>query len=262
MNSHDGGVRVQLIGGPTVLIELAGLRLLTDPTFSPPGPQRTGAAVLTKLTGPAVDPAALGEIDAVLLSHDQHVDNLDPAGREYIATVPRVIATPDAAARLGENALAVEPWHHVQLERTGRAPVIVTGVPAHHGPDGTEASSGQVIGFVLAGEDIPTVYVSGDNASLRVVEEVAHHLGPIDVAVLFAGAARTPRIDAYVSLTSDQTARAAQMLDAHAVIPAHMEGWAHFTQGPETFRPAFERAGTADKLVLLCPGESQTWRSR
>jgi hypothetical protein len=46
-----------------------------------------------------------------------------------------------------------------------------------------------VTGFVLSGEGLPTVYVSGDNASLDVVRTIAGRVGPVDVAVLFAGGA-------------------------------------------------------------------------
>jgi len=111
---------------------------------------------------------------------------------------------------------------------------------------------------VLSGEGLPTVYVSGDNASLGVVLAVAEHLGPVDVALLFAGAARTPLLDAYLTLTSDQAARAARILDARVVIPVHTEGWEHFTQGPETIAPAFARHGAGRQLRLLAPGESTT----
>lgn len=255
MNEPSSTVTVTLIGGPTALIEVGGLRLLTDPTFSLPGPQSSGTATLVKLTGPALTPEQVEPLDAVLLSHDQHSDNLDAAGRDLLPTVPAVLTTTDGAGRLGGNSIAVEPWHHVSLERPGKVPLTVTAVPAHHGPDGTEASSGQVIGFVLSADDIPTIYVSGDNASLRVVEDVAHHLGPIEIAVLFAGAARTPRIDAYVTLTSDQVVDAARILDARAVIPIHTEGWAPLTESPAAIVAAFERAGLSDRLRLPVLGQ-------
>jgi hypothetical protein len=96
-------VRVHLIGGPTAIVEIGGLRLLTDPTFSGPGPQESGSAVLTKLTGPALRFDDLGVIDAVLLSHDQHGDNLDDAGRQILPRVPTVISTLAASQRLGDN---------------------------------------------------------------------------------------------------------------------------------------------------------------
>ena len=75
------------IGGPTVLFEIAGWRLLTDPTFDPPGTASYAfgwGTSSTKLSGPAFAPADLGPIDAVLLTHDHHADNLDDLGRELL----------------------------------------------------------------------------------------------------------------------------------------------------------------------------------
>ena len=78
-------LRLTHIGGPTVLIELCGLRILTDPTFDPPGGEyRTASYTLHKLRGPAVDVGDIGPIDAVLLSHDHHFDNLDASGRRLL----------------------------------------------------------------------------------------------------------------------------------------------------------------------------------
>ena len=80
------GIRITHVGGPTVLIEVGGWRLLTDPTFDPPGRRyRFGWGTTSrKLTGPALSAADLGPIDAVLLSHDHHDDNLDDAGRALL----------------------------------------------------------------------------------------------------------------------------------------------------------------------------------
>src|SRR4051794_15171768 len=74
---------LRLVGGPTALISYGGLRLLTDPTFDPPGdyPRPGTEIVLHKLTGPALPLEELGPIEAVLISHDHHSDNLDRAGR-------------------------------------------------------------------------------------------------------------------------------------------------------------------------------------
>ena len=85
--------RFTLIGGPTVLIEYSGFRLLTDPTFDEPGEYKLPQVTLTKTTRPALSLADIEPVDAVLLSHDQHADNLDDAGREFLSKVPRVFTT-------------------------------------------------------------------------------------------------------------------------------------------------------------------------
>lgn len=255
MTDTASGLTVRLIGGPTALIELGGLRLLTDPTFDQPQEYPR----LRKLAPPAVSADEVGAIDAVLLSHDQHKDNLDDAGRDYLDSVPLVLTTPDAAGRLGGRSDGLAPWAHTDVARPDGGWLRVTGVPARHGPEGCEPVTGQVTGFVLSGDGLPTVYVSGDNASLDVVRDIASRLGPFDAAVLFAGAARTSLFDgAPLTLTSELAAEATKVLGVADVVPVHFEGWAHFSQGAGTLRTAFAAAGLTPRLHLLAPGESIT----
>jgi hypothetical protein len=128
-----------LVGGPTAVFEYAALRWLTDPAFSPPGEYEGG---LVKLTGPAIAPDAVGAVDVVLLSHDHHADNLDPAGRAFLPRAGRVLTTAAGAERLGGNATGLEPWSSVQAESGARQAVTITAVPVQHGPVGTTTSPG------------------------------------------------------------------------------------------------------------------------
>jgi L-ascorbate metabolism protein UlaG (beta-lactamase superfamily) len=139
-------VKLTLVGGPTAVLEYAGLTWLTDPALSPPGEYAGG---LVKTTGPAIELEALPPIDVVLLSHEHHSDNLDPAGREFLPRAGRVLTTVQGAERLGGNATGLDPWSSVEVERPGGTPMTVTAVPAQHGPDGTDHITGPVIGFVL-----------------------------------------------------------------------------------------------------------------
>ncbi|GAB2831241.1 MBL fold metallo-hydrolase [Actinocorallia aurea] len=245
-------VPVQVFGGPTALIEYGGLRLVTDPTFDEPGDYPLGPGlVLTKLEPPTAGPDALGRVDAVLLSHDQHPDNLDHAGRRFLDRVPLVLTTPTGAARLGGDVRGLVPWEEVVLDRPEGGSVTVTAVPALHGPEGAGALeiSGEVTGFVLTGEGLPVVYVSGDNASLDLVRQIARRVGPVDTAVLFAGAARTPFFDGRpVTLDSASAAEAARILAARRVVPVHLTGWSHFTEDHTILTRAFTTAGLSHLL--------------
>src|SRR4051812_50189120 len=94
--------RLTHIGGPAVLIEVGGWRLLTDPTFDPPGGSYrfgwgTGSV---KLAGPAIPADEIGPIDAVLLTPEHHEDNLDPAGRAPPPGAGTVVTTVSRAGRL------------------------------------------------------------------------------------------------------------------------------------------------------------------
>ncbi len=241
------------LGGPTAILDFAGLRLLTDPTFDEPGDYDLGRGYsLTKTAGPAIDPDDIGPIDVVLLSHDQHPDNLDTRGRAFLARVPRVLTTVSGAARLGGNATPLPHWAHVEVPRPDGGTLRITGVPAQHGPDGTDHLTGEVTGFVLSGDGLPTVYVSGDNASLDVVRAIAARIGRVDIAVLCAGAAQTPLLgEAHLTLTGRGAADAARILGARRVLPVHVDSWAHFSEGIEPLRHAFADAGIADRLVLV-----------
>ena len=131
--------------------------------------------------------------------------------------------------------------------------ITVTGVPAIHGPgarEEVEPLTGQVVGFVLTGEDLPTVYVSGDNASLDAVKEIAERFAPVDTAILFAGAPSIPVLfdGVPIVLDSTQAAEAASILGARRVVPVHYEGWAHFTEGRDELVAAFKTANQSDLL--------------
>lgn len=71
------------IGGSTVVIDYGRTRFVTDPTFDPP----TDFGTMRKTESPSVGWSDLGDVDYVLLSHEPHLDNFDPAGRAHAATV-------------------------------------------------------------------------------------------------------------------------------------------------------------------------------
>lgn len=91
------------------------------------------------------------------------------------------------------------------------------------------------------------------------MQDIAQRIGTIDVALLFAGAARTSLFDgAPLTLTSADAADATRLLAARWVVPLHVQGWSHFSEGPDDIQVAFETAGVSDRLRSLTPGESAT----
>lgn len=245
---------VRTFGGPTALFEYGGLRFLTDPTFDGPGDYPApGGPTLVKTAPSTATLADADPVDVVLLSHDEHADNLDTSGRALLADAPLTLTTPGGGERLGGKAKGLADWETVELERPGGGTITVTGVPAIHGPgarEEVEPLAGQVVGFVLTGEGLPTVYVSGDNASLDAVKEIAERFAPIDTALLFAGAPRFPMVfdGNLIVLDSAQAAEAARILDARRVVPVHHDSWAHFTEGRDDLKAAFAAAGLTDRL--------------
>jgi L-ascorbate metabolism protein UlaG (beta-lactamase superfamily) len=234
---------VTYVGGPTALLEYAGLRILLDPTFDPPQVYASDGEALTKTAGPGIALDDIAPVDLVLLSHHEHEDNLDTAGAELVSRTP-TLSTAKAGIDLGKPVIGLDCW---ETHRVGR--VTVTAAPALHGPPGAERLVGPVIGFLLEAPDEPTVYVSGDNASLELVQQIADRFPDIGVAILNAGAARVPSIDAALTLTSSDAVRAAQILGGPTVVGLHTEDWKHFSETRADLENAF--AGTG--LLLDTP---------
>jgi L-ascorbate metabolism protein UlaG (beta-lactamase superfamily) len=245
-------LRITLIGGPTALIEIDGFRLLTDPTFDGPGAYQLPHVRLGKLTPPAVSAEAVGKIDAVLLSHDQHADNLDHGGRDFLGRADRVLTTVAGAGRLGGHAEGLAPWQATELTGKDGRSLTVTATPARHGPAGIEPLSGDVIGFVVTSNDSSPIYISGDTVWYDGVAEVARRF-KAGVVLPFAGAAQT-RGPFHLTMDTNDTVETARAFPDAVIVPLHTDGWAHFRQSSNDLRATFDTLGFGPRLKLLEPG--------
>jgi L-ascorbate metabolism protein UlaG (beta-lactamase superfamily) len=254
---YSSGMRLTYVGGPTALIEWDGVRLLTDPTFDPAGETYVlPAYTLAKTQDPAVSGDGLGRIDAVLLSHDHHFDNLDRSGRDSLGRAARVLTTKAGAERLGGNASGLEPWETVSLEQPGGGGLMVTATPARHGP--AHADRGPVIGFALQrpADRRTAVYVSGDTVWFDGVREVADRFD-VRVAVLFLGAAKLQAVgDWPLTFTADEAVTVARHMPNAVIVPLHYEGWKHFSESRADIERAFHEAALDDRLVWAPRGQA------
>ncbi len=241
------------IGTATLLIEIGDLRLLTDPTFDPPGAHYgfgfgTGS---DKLVGPAIAADRLGRIDAVLLSHDQHGDNLDDTGRALLPGWGQILTTRGGARRLGGTAIGLAPWETQELA----GQIRVTATPARHGPPGSLPVAGPVIGFLLEWDGPASpLYISGDTVYFHGTAEVARRYRP-KVAVLHIGGASfgiTGPIR--YTMNGPEAARLATELGAATVVPIHYDGWTHFHETRAATESAFADAGLTGRVRWLTPG--------
>lgn len=254
MTSPSGDLTLTLIGGPTVLIEIDGLRLVTDPTFDPPRLYQTAPVHFEKTVGPAIEAEAVLPLDAVLLSHDQHLDNLDHAGRALLPRAGTVFTTQAGATRLGgANVRALAPFETTTLEVPGKGKLFVTAAPARHGPPGIEPISGDVVGFLL-GRDAPgdLLYVTGDTVFYAGVAEVARRFAP-RVVIVFAGSAE-PRGRFHMTMDANDALETANAFPDATLVAAHTDGWVHFKESAAELAAAFATLGIADRLVTLEPG--------
>jgi L-ascorbate metabolism protein UlaG (beta-lactamase superfamily) len=238
-------IRVTHIGGPTALIEVDGWRLLTDPTFDPPGQRYhfgwgTGSR---KLAGPAIAASDLLPIDTILLTHDHHADNLDPAGRALLPEAGVVITTASGSKRLGGATRGLEPWQNTRLEAPGRPSIDITATPCRHGPPLSHPLTGDVIGFALRwdGQEHGVLWISGDTVLYDGVREVARL--KINTAILHLGGVQFPVTGPVrYTMTAKDAVELCGLIHPRTAIPIHYEGWKHFRQGREAIESEFARA--------------------
>lgn len=244
MGRDARGVTVTHVGGPTALVEVGGWRALTDPTFDPAGGHYDfgWGTSSDKVVGPARSAAELGPLDLVLLTHDQHGDNLDTTGRALLPTVPTVLTTRTAATRLGvSGARGLRPGATYVLEAPGREPLEVTATPARHGPPLSRPIVGEVVGFLLhcAGT---TVWITGDTVGHRRLRRAVRDV-QVDVMVVHVGGVQF-RLTGPVRYTLTGS-RAVDLIGAvrpGVAVPVHYEGWSHFADGRAGLTRALDAA--------------------
>lgn len=253
-NDNPGPLQVTYLGGPTIIIEIGGFRLMTDPTLDPEGTSFVLSEKMTetKLSGPASLPGK--PIDVVLLSHDQHFDNLDGRGRAFLEEVGATLTTKAGAGRLKGKSIGLDPGEHRTYSIPGGDQIKITATPARHGPAGIEKLTGDVIGFHLAvtGQRSFELYVTGDTVYYNGIEQLAKRINPSYVFI-FAGAAR-PRGPFNLTMSTNDAIDTAHVFPNATMIPLHSEGWSHYTENNANLAEAFRILGINDRLQILEPG--------
>jgi L-ascorbate metabolism protein UlaG (beta-lactamase superfamily) len=198
-----GGARIAYLGHATLLIELDGVRILTDPVLG-------GRLGPLRRHGPTPDPGAVGDLDAFLISH-AHPDHFDPASLRQLAAPARVVVP------LGLGAAAAGLAGHVTELAVGGSvevgSVRVTAVPALHWRWPLRPRA-HVIGYLIEGST--GLYFAGDT---RFFPSMAALAGRVDVALLPVGRwGPHPGPD---RLGPASAAEAARVVGASIAIPIH-----------------------------------------
>lgn len=162
-------IGVQFVGHATVLLDMNGVRVLTDPFLR-------GRLGPLERHGPVPDPDALGPVDVIIVSHG-HPDHFDLASLGAVGGRPLVVV-PRGLARRARRAVGGAVVEVVAGDVLEAGRLRVTAVPARHWvtPGAVRA---EPVGYVL--ENGRSVYFAGDTGRLRHMRDLA---GTIDLALL------------------------------------------------------------------------------
>ena len=233
-------LRLTHVGGPTLLAESHDWSVLSDPTFDPPGRRYSfgWGAGSTKTVGPAVPADRLPPLDVVLVTHDQHGDNLDTVGRSLLPGAGTVVTTQVAARRLGlPNVRGLAPWESTTVSAPGRPDLTITATPCRHGPPLSKPIVGDVVGFALqwAGDDA-ALWFTGDTVMYDGLREAASRLS-VDVVVLHLGVVRFPITGPLrYTMGGHDGAELVRLVRPRVAVPVHFEGWSHFSEQEDALR--------------------------
>jgi L-ascorbate metabolism protein UlaG (beta-lactamase superfamily) len=249
-------ISVTWMGHSTVLVDVDGVRILTDPLL-------TRRLLHLRRRAPTL---TVGPVDAVLVSH-VHMDHLHRSSLRMTASGARLIV-PEGAARLVRRlpVSSVEEVRRCAIVRlrdpaSGRSAVDVEVVPAHHlsGRGPHSRVSAPPVGYVMRVAE-RAVYFAGDTDLFDGMRA----LGPLDVALLPIwgwGRSLGER-----HLNPESAAIATSWLDPTTVVPIHWGTYsalrfgggrpAWIDQPPNAFRVALAGLGLEDRLRVLQPGGS------
>ena len=240
--------RLRWLGHSTVLLDLDGVRLVTDPLL------RRRVLHLRRAAG--LEPASLEMVEAVLVSHVHH-DHLDLPSLRRIGRETRVIV-PRGAGRL----LARHGFVATELavgEQTALGPLSIRAVRADHPGRRAVGATADAVGYVIAGS--LAVYFAGDTDLFPEMAEVADRVDVALVPIWGWG----PRLGPG-HLDPERAAEALALVRPRLAVPIHWGTYypltstrrsppAFLTEPLERFRrAAAERAPTVDVRVLPVGG--------
>lgn len=251
----ETGLRATWLGHSTVLLEIDGVRVLTDPVWgervSPigfVGPKRYQPVPIAI--------AALPELDAVIISHD-HYDHLDyPTIRELAATteVP-FITSLGVGAHLEawgvptERIIELDWWESWVHPRKG---LTLTAAPSQHFSGRVPSKRNTTLwsSFVARGSR-NAVFFSGDTGLTTQYAEIRAKLGPFDLIMLEVGAYHPSWGD--IHLGPDNALEALALLGGGALLPVH---WGTFSLAVHDWDHPAERlleVGPREGVQLVMP---------
>ena len=249
------GLRATWIGHATVLLEIAGRRVLTDPVWS----ERVSPSTLAgprRFFAPPIELDALPPIDAVAISHD-HYDHLDMATVRALARKGTIFLVPlGVGAHLERWGIPAAQTRELDWGESVRLdPVTFTIAPSRHfsGRGLHNRDSTLWASWVIASGG-SRVFCCGDSGYFGGFRDVGRDLGPFDLTLISAGA-YSP-FWPLIHMTPEEVVQAHVDLRGRLLMPIH---WGTFNLAFHDWNePALRAAAAAGErrlpIVLPRPG--------
>jgi N-acyl-phosphatidylethanolamine-hydrolysing phospholipase D len=264
LRENRGGATVTWVGHSTLLVQVDGVNVLTDPQWSArASPVAFGGP--RRVTPLGLRFEDLPPIHIVVISHD-HYDHLDRETVKRLAEThhPRFLVPLGLKAWLtdvGATDVDELDWWD---QRTLRG-LTITCVPAQHFSGRTLWDRNRRLwgGWVIAGSD-RRLYFAGDTAYYDGLKEIGARLGPFDLAAIPIGA-YVPDVIMKASHTSPEEALAAFAdVRGRVFVPIH---WGTFDLADEPIEEPGQRLATEarrlgfgpDRVWILRHGETRGW---
>jgi L-ascorbate metabolism protein UlaG (beta-lactamase superfamily) len=240
------GLRATWLGHSTVLIEIDGLRVLTDPVWGP-------RASPSRFVGPKrfqpvpVPLRALPPVDLVVVSHD-HYDHLDyPTIRQLRRRAVPFVTSLGVGAHLeawgveSERIVELDWWESYSLPH---AELTVTAAPSQHFSGRTIKTRNTTLwSSLVIRSSRHAVFFSGDTGLTTEYQQIRARLGPFDLTMLEVGAWHPAWGDMH--LGPENALRAHELLGGGAFLPIH---WGTFALAMHPWDQP------AETLLRLAPG--------
>lgn len=223
----ETGLRATWLGHSTVLLEIDGVRILTDPVWGERA-SPLGFAGPKRFQPIPVPVSALADVDLVLVSHD-HYDHLDyPTIKQLVASDVPFVTSLGVGAHL--EAWGIAPSRITELDwwdgvRVANSDVVVTATPSQHFSGRTIGARNTTLwsGFAVRG-DRHAVFFSGDTGLTEEYRDIRDRLGPFDLVLLEVGAFHPGWGD--IHLGPERALKAHALLGGGLLLPVH---WGTFS---------------------------------
>ena len=250
------------IGTATTLLRLGPFTVLTDPNFIHRGQWvYLGYGLMSRRrTEPAMQPADLPRLDAVLLSH-LHADHFDRVARDSLDKQLPIVTTPHAADKLegrGFSAtVALEPWTTHELV-SGDHRLRMTATPGTHAPGVIGRLLPPVMGSVVElernGETVTRFWITGDTLFRPQLATVRERFPDLDAMVIHLGGTRVLGI--LLTMDGRQGTDLVDVIQPPVTIPIHYDDYGVFKSPLSDFLTEMQQRGPKSEIRTPIRGET------